>query len=90
MRQLYAREHARIKGVPESLIQGLSETVAHEILGQGIVYEPFRAVGRAIGETLMRVEKARAAVPVSAPDDRKQRPGPGAARERGRAKASIG
>lgn len=45
-------EHARIKGVPAHLIRGMSATRAHEALGQGICYEPFRAVGRYIGEAL--------------------------------------
>lgn len=39
-----ANEHARIKGVPEHLIEGLSQTTAHELLGQGIVYNTFRHV----------------------------------------------
>lgn len=30
----------------------MSETTAHELLGQGIVYEPFAAVGHSIGEAL--------------------------------------
>lgn len=47
-----AQEHARIKGVPESLIADMSETNAHQLLGQGIVYEPFRAVGVRIGQCL--------------------------------------
>jgi len=47
-----AREHARCKGVPEQLIEGLSQTTAHELLGQGIVYQPFRQVARHIGRAL--------------------------------------
>jgi DNA (cytosine-5)-methyltransferase 1 len=47
-----AREHARCKGVPEHLIEGLSQTTAHELLGQGIVYEPFRQVARHLGRAL--------------------------------------
>lgn len=47
-----AREHARCKGVPEGLIDGLSHTVAHELLGQGIVYGPFRQFARHIGRQL--------------------------------------
>lgn len=45
-------EHARIKGVPEHLILGLSATIAHQVLGQGICYKPFFAVGQAIGVAL--------------------------------------
>lgn len=47
-----AAEHARCKGVPEHLIDGLSETTAHEMLGQGVVYEPFRALFEYIGNVL--------------------------------------
>lgn len=45
-------EHARIKGVPEHLIEDTSNTLAHEILGQSVVYEPFRAMGEHIGRSL--------------------------------------
>lgn len=47
-----AAEHARCKGVPEQLIDGLSHTVAHELLGQGIVYGPFRQLAAFIGTSL--------------------------------------
>jgi DNA (cytosine-5)-methyltransferase 1 len=49
LRQFSVVEHARIKGVPEGLVAGLSSTVAHEVLGQSICYEPFRAVGGSAG-----------------------------------------
>ncbi|MDO8728499.1 MAG: DNA cytosine methyltransferase [bacterium] len=54
LRQFTAEEHARIKGVPESLVDGLSNSVAHQILGQGIVYRPFKDVGAHIGNALNR------------------------------------
>lgn len=54
-RLLTAREHARVKGVPEHLIKDLSDTVAHQLLGQGIVYDPFKAVGQRIGESLSKI-----------------------------------
>lgn len=54
LRQITAIEHARVKQVPERLIEGLSETIAHELLGQSVVYEPFRAIGRLIGDALGR------------------------------------
>lgn len=54
LRLLTAAEHARVKGVPAELVEGLSETIAHQLLGQGIVYEPFRAVGQRIGEAVTR------------------------------------
>jgi DNA (cytosine-5)-methyltransferase 1 len=51
-RLLTKAEHARVKTVPEMLVQGLSETVSHELLGQGVVHCAFRAVGRLIGNCL--------------------------------------
>lgn len=47
LRQLTPLEHARIKlqGAPEAMVKSviadMSATLAHELLGQGIVYEPF-------------------------------------------------
>lgn len=46
-------EHARIKTIPDRLIQGVSNTIAHEILGQSVVGNAFRAVGLWLGESLM-------------------------------------
>lgn len=45
-------EHARVKGIPEEVITGLSDTVAHEILGQSVVYPLFVAIGKAVGGLL--------------------------------------
>lgn len=47
-----AREHARFKGIPAGLIEGLSETTAHELLGQSIVTAPFVALFKHIGESI--------------------------------------
>ena len=52
LRQFSGIEHARIKGVPEHLIKGLSETDAHIMLGQGVCYEPVAALFKRIGEQL--------------------------------------
>jgi DNA (cytosine-5)-methyltransferase 1 len=52
LRLLTSQEHARVKGVPPELMDGMPETIAHQLLGQGIVYEPFRAVGQRIGESI--------------------------------------
>jgi len=43
-------EHARLKGIPERLIAGLSNTVAHEVLGQSVCYPVFVALGTALGQ----------------------------------------
>ena len=53
LRQFTPREHARIKGVPEEMIEGLPVTTAHEMLGQSIVAAPFKALGRAIGSEML-------------------------------------
>lgn len=46
-------EHAMIKGAPCSIIDGLSDTVAHEVLGNSVIYPLFKAVARAISDTLI-------------------------------------
>lgn len=43
-----ASEHARIKGIPQIIIAGLSETIAHEVLGQSVIYPVFLALGVAL------------------------------------------
>ena len=50
-RLLTPREHARVKGISESLIEaeGLSVTLAHEALGQSVIFPVFEAVGFQIG-----------------------------------------
>ena len=48
-------EHARIKGIPEGAISGLSDTVAHQILGQSVVYPMFEAVGLSLGRAIVGV-----------------------------------
>lgn len=52
LRLLTPSEHSRVKGVPMHLIEGHSDTIAHEVLGQGIVYDPFKDVGQHIGNAL--------------------------------------
>lgn len=56
LRQFSPSEHARIKGCPAHLISGLSATIAHELLGQSICYEPFKSVGKLIGESIRNVD----------------------------------
>lgn len=57
MRKMTPTEHARIKGVPAELISGLSATAAHEVLGQGVAYEPFRALFRELAEAFKRLRE---------------------------------
>jgi len=52
LRQFTKTEHANIKKIPRNLIEGLSSTKAHELLGQSILYEPFKALGSHIGNSL--------------------------------------
>lgn len=47
-------EHARVKGIPETTVAGLPDSVAHQVLGQSVIYPVFKAVGFAIGSALMR------------------------------------
>lgn len=54
LRQFTPAEHARIKQIPSSLIEGLSNQIAHEVLGQSIVYAPFKDVGAHVGNALNR------------------------------------
>lgn len=51
-RLLTVAEHARVKTIPESMVAGLSETVAHEGLGQSVIFNKFEAIGVAIGSYL--------------------------------------
>jgi DNA (cytosine-5)-methyltransferase 1 len=61
LRQLTPSEHAAVKGVPAELIEGLSNTLAHELLGQGIVYDPFVSLGKRVGEILQQYAQGVAA-----------------------------
>ena len=53
LRKFTPTEHARIKGIPEELVEGLPATTAHQILGQSVVYDVVKSlfrdhVGRAL------------------------------------------
>lgn len=52
-RLLTPGEHARVKTIPESLIEGLCATTAHEVLGQSVIYSAFEAVGYLLAETVL-------------------------------------
>lgn len=47
-------EHARLKGIPESAINGLSDTIAHQILGQSVIFPVFEAVALHLGKALTK------------------------------------
>lgn len=57
-RILTPAEHARVKGVPESAINGLSDTIAHQILGQSVIFPVFEAVGFHLGMFLTKALRA--------------------------------
>lgn len=53
LRQLTPTEHAKIKGIPGVLIEGVeSKTRAHELLGQSVIWPAFRNIGQHIGHSL--------------------------------------
>lgn len=62
-------EHGRIKGLPEGWVESLkvSATVAHQILGQGVVYPVFHAVGHALARWFATVVRKLAPAADSAP-----------------------
>lgn len=67
LRLFTPREHARLKGIPEHLIAGVeSRTLAHELLGQSVIWPAFRHLGRYIGQAL-RQWCAPAAQPEAVP-----------------------
>ena len=73
-RLLTPHEHAAVKTIPSELIAGLSDTVAHEILGQSVIHGQFRDVFAMIGNAI----KAFAEVPtvdVEDEEDEEYRPG---------------
>ena len=45
-------EHARVKQYPPSIVEGLSKTLAHEILGQAVLREPFAQTAGALAESI--------------------------------------
>lgn len=45
-----------MKTIPAVLTEGVSETSAHEIMGQSVVYEQFDSIGEEIGSSLFRTD----------------------------------
>jgi len=54
MRLLTPAEHARVKGNPEALIEGMSVTKAHEVMGQSVIFGAYRAVAKLLGDCITR------------------------------------
>lgn len=53
LRPFTVAEHAKIKQVPLALVEGLSKTDGHILLGQGIVYQPVVELFKRIGQNLV-------------------------------------
>ena len=53
LRPFTVAEHARIKEVPEHLVDGLCKTAGHSLLGQAIAYAPVKALFKRIGESIL-------------------------------------
>ncbi len=51
-RLLTVAEHARVKTIPVELVHGVSDTTAHEILGQSVIFTAFEALAVAVGRRL--------------------------------------
>ena len=70
LRQLTPAEHARCKDIPPHLVEGLSNTIAHELLGQSVCQRPFVSIAKLIGESLKswagKVEEILPVVPQQA------------------------
>jgi len=58
-----AQEHARLKGIPEGVFAGEAETVAHEIMGQSVIYPQFVSVGAGVAKLLRTALLERDAQP---------------------------
>lgn len=49
-RLLTVAEHAKAKGVPVEIVANNSQTVAHQILGQGVIYSVFETLAERLGQ----------------------------------------
>lgn len=70
-RLLTPMEHARAKGIPETLattlLDGLAASRAHRMLGNSVSWPVFHAVGHVIGDALQGICKAAPPPPLRAP-----------------------
>lgn len=53
-RLLTKEEHASVKTIPKEIVAGVSDTIAHEILGQSVIFAAFEALAQAIGRMMGR------------------------------------
>ncbi|KWS20033.1 DNA methyltransferase [Pseudomonas syringae pv. syringae] len=56
-RLLTVSEHARVKTIPVEIVEGVSNTTAHEILGQSVIYTAFEAIAAAVGKLITKLHR---------------------------------
>lgn len=66
-RLLTPLEHCKAKAVPERIIEGLSNVVAHQILGQSVLYPAFRSVARLLASLISDKPQLALAAPINQP-----------------------
>ncbi len=59
-RLLTRYEHAAVKTVPSFLVDGISDTVSHEIMGQGVIHSAFVALGACIARSVVGLQESEA------------------------------
>jgi DNA (cytosine-5)-methyltransferase 1 len=47
-------EQAQVKGISEKMIEDLPSTIAHEVLGQPVIFSVFQAIAAYQGKALLR------------------------------------
>lgn len=58
LRQFTVAEHARIKEIPEHLVEGLGVVAGHALLGQSVTYSSVRTLFKRIGNSLVEWRKS--------------------------------
>lgn len=60
------KEHARAKGIPEQMVDGLCASTAHELLGQSVNFDPFVSVGQALAKCYKKLRSRQPMVELQA------------------------
>jgi DNA (cytosine-5)-methyltransferase 1 len=53
LRQITVSEHAKAMQWPPNVVAGLAKTIAHELMGQGVLRTPFVAAAQLVGESIL-------------------------------------
>lgn len=53
LRQITVPEHAKAMQWPPNIVKGLAKTIAHEVMGQGVLRDPFVAATHLVGESIL-------------------------------------